>query len=190
MRNCTSPERSVCATTLPPRHASRSPSALHLERHDARIGDLFRVTKNRRKARAVIFSHQFGWPGRLTRGTGVVASVPDAGRSFDHRRTMESCHDRQRMVVTVSWSRVRSSGFSYVVGLTIIGQGSGGWPADFGASTQFGWRPKPPSLTCSHAASRRDVSDGMAHTSLRPSLVTRDGPFIAFRRPRQVFPFV
>ena len=29
------------------------------------IGDLFRVTKNRRKARAVIFSHQFGWEVRL-----------------------------------------------------------------------------------------------------------------------------
>ena len=141
-----------------------------------------------------LLSHQFGWEvrllDRLTGGAGVIASVPDTGRGPDHGRTMESCDDRQRMVVTVSWSRVRSSGFSYVVGLTIIGQGSGGWRADFGASTQFGCRPKPPSLTCSHAASRRDVSDGMAHTSLRPSLVTRDGPFIAFRRPRQVFPFV
>ena len=32
------------------------------------IGDLFRVTKNRRKARAVIFSHQFGWELRLEVG--------------------------------------------------------------------------------------------------------------------------
>ena len=33
------------------------------------IGDLFRVTKNRRKARAVIFSHQFGWEVRLLVGS-------------------------------------------------------------------------------------------------------------------------
>ena len=33
------------------------------------ISDLFRVTKNRRKARAVIFSHQFGWEVRLLVGS-------------------------------------------------------------------------------------------------------------------------
>jgi hypothetical protein len=33
------------------------------------IGDLVRVTKNRRKARAVIFSHQFGWEVRLVVGS-------------------------------------------------------------------------------------------------------------------------
>ena len=33
------------------------------------IGDLFRVTKNRRNARAVIFSHQFGWEVRLLVGS-------------------------------------------------------------------------------------------------------------------------
>ena len=33
------------------------------------VGDLFRVTKNRHKARAVIFSHQFGWEVRLLIGS-------------------------------------------------------------------------------------------------------------------------
>ena len=33
------------------------------------IGDLFRVTKDRRNARAVIFSHQFGWEVRLLVGS-------------------------------------------------------------------------------------------------------------------------
>ena len=33
------------------------------------ISDLFRVTKNRRKARAVIFSHQFGWEVRRLVGS-------------------------------------------------------------------------------------------------------------------------
>ena len=33
------------------------------------IGDLFRLQKNRRDARAVIFSHQFGWEVRLLVGS-------------------------------------------------------------------------------------------------------------------------
>jgi hypothetical protein len=33
------------------------------------IGDLFRLHKNRREARAVIFSHVFGWEVRLLVGS-------------------------------------------------------------------------------------------------------------------------
>jgi hypothetical protein len=68
-----------------------------LERHTEGIGDRFRVTKNRRKARAVILSHQFGWEVRLLIGSREdwwrVASLPHPGRSTQYRRTMEKRHD-------------------------------------------------------------------------------------------------
>jgi hypothetical protein len=32
------------------------------------LGDLFRLTKNRREARAALYSHQFGWEVRLLVG--------------------------------------------------------------------------------------------------------------------------
>ena len=46
------------------------------------IGDLFRVTKNRRNARAVIFSHQCCWEVRLLVGCArITCSQRRTGRS-------------------------------------------------------------------------------------------------------------
>jgi hypothetical protein len=41
----------------------------HLAWHPIELGDLFRLTKNRREARAALFTHQLGWEVRLLVGS-------------------------------------------------------------------------------------------------------------------------
>jgi hypothetical protein len=146
------------------------------------IGDLFRVTKNRRKARAVIFSNQFGREVRLLVGSqeelvsSQVCRTQEEGPATGEQWETAM---RKRMVVTISWSSLH---------VPLASRMSSGLPSSTKAPPAG--RPTsvlPPNSAGvrsrrhgrdSHAASRRDVSDGMPHTSLRSSLVTRDGPFV------------
>ena len=56
------------------------------------IGDLFRVTKNRRKGGDLLPSIRLGSAaaGRLTRGARLIAGVPHPRGSAQHGRTVES----------------------------------------------------------------------------------------------------
>ena len=47
------------------------------------IGDLFRLHKNRREARAVIFSHVFGWEVRLLVGSQLEVVQTQVCRTQD-----------------------------------------------------------------------------------------------------------
>ena len=81
------------------------------------IGDLFRVTKNHRKARAVIFSPSI-WlggalAGRLTRGAGVVAGLPHAGRRAEHGRTVEGRDDREGLELNRRDARKKAPAAAY-----------------------------------------------------------------------------
>ena len=67
------------------------------------IGDLFRLHKNRREARAVIFSHMFGWEVRLLVGSKleiVQTQVCHPERVLEHGRTVESSDARERLGLT------------------------------------------------------------------------------------------
>ena len=52
------------------------------------LDDFFRLTKNHRLARAVIFTHQIGWElrlhSRLAEGSRVHAGLSHAGGSVQH----------------------------------------------------------------------------------------------------------
>ena len=50
-------------------HAPPSPPAPNWHGTPLELGDLFRLTKNRREARAALFTHQLGWEVRLIIGS-------------------------------------------------------------------------------------------------------------------------
>lgn len=50
-------------------HAPPGPPTTRLARHPRELGDLFRLQKNRREARAALFTHQLGWEVRLLVGS-------------------------------------------------------------------------------------------------------------------------
>lgn len=47
------------------------------------LGDLFRLTKNRREARAALYNHQFGWEVRLFIGSQLEAIQTQVCRTQD-----------------------------------------------------------------------------------------------------------
>ena len=51
--------------------------------HQSRLGDLFRLHKNRREARAALFTHQLGWEVRLLVGSQLEVVQTQVCRDQD-----------------------------------------------------------------------------------------------------------
>jgi hypothetical protein len=58
------------------------------------LGDLFRLTKNRRKAHAVLFTHQFGWEVWLLLGSQAEALRTQVCRTQDE--VLTTAFDRKK----------------------------------------------------------------------------------------------
>jgi hypothetical protein len=83
-------------------HSRRSPTP-HWHGTPIPLGELFILKKNRREARALLFSHVFGWEVRIVVGTQLEVAQTYVCRSQDevsrHRRDMEGRDDREGLGV-------------------------------------------------------------------------------------------
>jgi hypothetical protein len=85
--------------TIPAPDAPPGPPTPTLARHPDRAGDLFRLHKNRREARAALFTHQLGWGGRLLVGSQLEVVQTQV------------CHDQEELLAAGElWKKVRRVG--------------------------------------------------------------------------------
>ena len=69
-------------------HAPPSPPTSYWYGTPIELGDLFRLQKNRREARAALFTHQLGWEVRLLVGSQLEVVQTQV------------CHDQEEVLTT------------------------------------------------------------------------------------------